>query len=335
MLLCNIGTPKSTKYGDVFCYLKKFLNDPRVIDIPQPFRYILVNGIIIPRRLRQSAKSYERIWQEEGSPLFIHTKSLSKHLQQSLGPDFLVDFAMRYSEPLIEQKLEKFQKLKKIIIFPLFPQHASATTGSTIEEVMRVCSKWKTFPEIVFLNQFYDHPGFIEALALQGEKYDLNRYDHILFSFHGLPDRQIRKQDLHGCCLRSGCCNKIDNENSSCYKAQCYDTAKRLSERLFIAQDRYTVTFQSRLGKDVWTKPYTIDTIRSLAKKGVKKLLVFSPAFVTDCLETIYEIGIEGAQEFLHLGGEILDLVESTNCHPVWVKACEQLIKQQVVCKAQ
>ena len=333
MLLCNIGTPKSPRSYDVYHYLKEFLNDSRVIDIPQPWRYILVNGIIVPFRFRQSAKTYQKIWQEEGSPLLINTKNLSAALQEALGVEYIVDYAMRYQQPSIERKLLEFQKkkLKKIIIFPLFPQYASATTGSTIEEVMRICSKWQTIPEISFINQFYDHPNFLEAVALQGEKYDHRHYDHILFSFHGLPERHLKKADLHGKCKKNECCHTVDAENQFCYKAQCYETAKKLSNRLSISPERYTVSFQSRLGKDLWTKPYTIDTIRTLAKNGVKKLLVFSPAFVADCLETIYEIKIEGAERFLHLGGDVLDLVESTNCHPEWVKACEKIIKQQAL----
>lgn len=310
LLLVNLGTPDSPQPKDVFRYLIEFLTDGRVIDIPWLKRQLLVRGIIVPTRYKESSRNYQAVWTEEGSPLMIHTLALKNKVEKLVDPDTTVAIAMRYQNPSLEKELEKLKNSDEITIVPLFPQYASATTGSIHEKVMRIVSKWEVIPSLKFINNFYDHPLFIQAFADQYKPFESSRYDHVLFSFHGLPVRQLLK--CHAVCKsKPDCCLSINESNKNCYSAQCHRTAKLLAEKLNI--QNYTITFQSRLGKEPWIEPYTIDTIKKLADEGAKKLLVFCPAFVSDCLETIHEIGVEYAHEFQKLGGEKLDLVPSLN----------------------
>jgi ferrochelatase len=307
----------------VFRYLNEFLTDERVIDIPWWRRQLLVRGIIVPTRFRSSTKAYQAIWTKEGSPLMVHSLNLKRELQEKLGCGYRVEIAMRYQNPSIASGLNKLKRFKEIIVVPLFPQYASATTGSVHQKVMECVGKWIQIPKITFIDSYYDHPHFIQAFADISQKYDIEAYDKILFSFHGLPVRQLVKG---GCQWKGECCHSLTQGNQGCYSAQCYQTAYKIAEKLNLERGRYRVSFQSRLGKDPWMEPYTTDTLRQLRKEGAKKILVFCPAFVSDCLETIYEIGVEYAEEFKHLGGEKLDLVEGLNDHPSWVLALEQLI---------
>lgn len=332
ILLVNLGTPDSPAFGDVWKYLIEFLTDWRVIDYPWLKRQLLVRGIIVPFRTRNSARSYKAIWTKEGSPLLTHSKNAAVALQKRLGEDFCVELAMRYQSPSIEKGLNALQGqgVDEIVVLPLFPQYASASTGSVHQEVMRVLSSWQTIPDLRLINSYPTHPKMIEAYCARSSSFDLADYDHILFSFHGLPVRQLVKADPTGVCLTKGCCKK----NLRCYAAQSYATARALSDALNIPEERFTVCFQSRLGKDPWQQPYTSDVIHTLAKKGAKRLLVFSPAFVADCLETIYEISTEYQDEFIALGGEKIDLVPSLNDHPLWIEALADLVeaKQSVRC---
>ena len=315
ILLVNLGSPDSPSVPGVRKYLKEFLLDPRVIDIPDLQRNLLVRMIIAPFRAPKSAANYRKIWMEEGSPLIVHTKRLKEKLQQHLGDIYFVDYAMRYQSPSIENALKGFQEknITRIIVIPLFPQYASASTGSVIEKVMSIVQAWTAIPEIHFVSSFHNDPLFIEAFAEKGKEYHHENFDHILFSFHGLPERQIKKTSPQNNCLTEGCCNSMHAKNAFCYRAQCYDTARLLGEKLSIAKENYTVCFQSRLGKTPWIKPYSDEVIRKLAKEGKKKILVFSPSFAADCLETIYEIGEEYDILFRSAGGEKVTLVESLN----------------------
>lgn len=327
VLLINLGTPLSYKRRDVFRYLNEFLTDPRVIDLPFLKRQLLVRGLITPFRHVSSAKAYKAIWTQQGSPLLFHTQNLKKALQESLGRDYVVEIGMRYQEPSIEEALKSFQNhhLDKILIVPLFPQYASATTGSIYEKAFKILSKWNYHPEIKFLSSFYDHPSFIESFAAISQNYPLSEYDHILISFHGLPISQLEKTNS-SCQKCTGCCNTLSKRNKNCYSAQCYKTAKSLIESLNLPQDRFSVAFQSRLGKSPWLTPFTSDRLKMLAQKGDKKVLVICPSFVCDCLETLYEIGIEYQELFHQFGGEKLTLMEGLNTHPTWVKALKTLI---------
>ncbi len=330
VLLLQLGTPDSPKVKDVRRYLFEFLNDPRVIDIPAILRAMLVNLIIVPFRAPKSAKIYEHLWTDKGSPILLYTQEITGLLQKELGGGFKVEFAMRYQNPSMEEVLGRIKKAnyKKIIVVPLFPQYASATTGSAVEKAMRIISRWWVIPEVKFIGQFYDHPLFVEAFAERGRQYDINSYDHVIFSYHGLPERQVNKVYEDGKpCSDHDCEKIITEENKHCYKATCYATTRLLAAKLGIPESRYTVSFQSRLGKG-WLEPFSDNVIIQKAKEGAKKLLVFSPAFVADCLETTVEIGYEYQQLFKEHGGEKVQLVESLNNHPKWIETLKSLVQQ-------
>jgi protoporphyrin/coproporphyrin ferrochelatase len=331
VLIVNLGTPDAPTRGAVYRYLKQFLLDPRVIDVNWLLRNILVRGIIAPFRSGQSSKAYKELWTENGSPLKFYGEALVRELRKELGAGYAVELAMRYQSPSIESALKALlaKKVERLVIFPLFPQYASASTGSVHEEVMRLLSKQQVIPSVEMISAYSNYEPMIDVYIKKSRKYDINSYDHILFSYHGLPQRQLRKADDCNHCLKSAdCCQQLTSVNQYCYSAQCYATTKALVGKLGLTPDRYTVCFQSRLGSDPWTQPYTIKTLEKLAKeKGVKRLLVFCPAFTADCLETTIEIGEEYREEFIEWGGEHLDLVESLNDDPDWVKAVAGLVK--------
>ena len=327
VLLINLGTPDSPKVGDVRKYLSQFLNDPRVIDIPWLARKILVNFIIVPFRAPKSAEIYQELWTEQGSPLLIHSQNVQKKLQQTLGDDFVVELAMRYQSPGLSEVLERMKKqyYKKIILLPMFPQYASSSTGSALEEAMRIIGKWWVIPELSVISQYFDHPGYINAFADRGNQYPVAEFDHVIFSYHGLPTRQVDKVYADGLCSDRDCEHEVTAENYYCYKAACYATTRALAEKLNIPEEKYTVSFQSRLD-DKWLKPFSDKVVAELANKGIKKLLVFSPAFTADCLETTIEIGHEYQEIFIANGGEQLQLVESLNDSPIWIDTLKDLV---------
>ncbi len=330
VLLINLGTPDSPSVGNVRSYLSQFLNDPRVIDIPWLSRKMLVNLIIVPFRAPKSAAIYKKLWTEKGSPLLYYSEEVQKLLQQSLGSRYGVHLAMRYKNPSIPSVLEEMRhrNYDDIVVLPMFPQYASASTGSALDEVMRIVRKWWVIPEIRFVSQYYDHSTFIDAFVARGRQYDLSQYDHIIFSYHGLPERQVDKVHEKGSCSDYDCESKLTPENKYCYKATCFATTRLISERLNIPHDRYTVSFQSRLNNK-WLKPFSDQVVADCAKKGMKKILVFSPAFTADCLETIIEIGEEYQDIFTANGGEKVQLVESLNDHPLWIQCLKELVLQQ------
>lgn len=327
-MLVNLGTPDSPAVSDVRKYLKEFLLDPRVIDIPAIPRNLLVRGIIAPFRAPKSAKTYKAIWTENGSPLMYYSRRMASLLQEKLGEDYMVRLAMRYQSPSIASVLKEMEdlNLKKIRVIPLFPQYASATTGSVHQRVMEVIGSWQTIPEIEFVNSYADHPGMINTFVANASGFELSSYDHVLFSFHGLPVRQLIKADKNSHCQqKAGCCEQLTVSNAGCYGAQCHQTAHKIAAQLGISREQYTVCFQSRLGKTPWIQPYASETLEKLAHEGKKRVLVFSPAFVADCLETIFEIGVEYQEEFETAGGEKVQLVASLNDHPMWIDALAAL----------
>lgn len=305
-------------------YLVEFLTDGRVIDIPALRRNLLVRGIIAPFRAPKSAKSYQAVWTQAGSPLLVISQQLRDSVAAELGDSYHVALAMRYQNPSIESQLAQFQGMgiDKLRIVPLFPQYASASTGSVHQEVMRLVSRWQVIPEMEFVNSYPVNAGMIAAFAELGRMHGPENFDHVLLSFHGLPERQLLKADAHGHCLQSaGCCDAWDARNHFCYSAQCHATASAIVKASALEPGKYTVCFQSRLGRTPWRQPFTIDVIQRLAREGKKRVLVFCPAFVSDCLETIFEIGVEYSEEFKRWGGEELVLVEGLNIHPAWVRA--------------
>jgi ferrochelatase len=330
ILLVNLGTPDSPSAADVRKYLREFLMDARVIDINPIARALLVKGIIAPTRGPKSAKLYQKIWDEKtGSPLLHYSKLQQQLLQQRLGDDYIVELAMRYQNPSIELALGKLKDalVSDIRVIPMFPQYASASTGSVYEKVMGLVKDWPTPPNISFINSFHDNELMIATFAANAQKYQPENYDHILFSFHGLPQRQlIRSDHTHSYCLKvNDCCQTLNNTNKFCYSAQSHHTAQLIAQKLNIPKEKYTICFQSRLGSDPWVQPYTSEVVARLAKEGKKRLLVFCPAFVADCLETVYEVTQEYGAEFKALGGEHVQLVESLNDSPLWIEALEGL----------
>jgi ferrochelatase len=332
VLIVNLGTPDSPSTPDVRKYLREFLMDGRVVDFPFIPRWMLVNLIIAPFRAPKSAKIYKEVWTEEGSPLKVYGFAVEKMLQEQLGDDYVVKLAMRYQSPSIEAGMKHLQHLglSKIIIVPFFPQYASATTGSIYEEVMRLFTKWQVMPELRFVNRFLDHPKFLEGFVRLGRKYVAeHEYDHYVFSYHGLPERQIRKGDVtKNQCKLGSCCDTLNKDNQHCYRAQCFETTRLLVKELGVPEGKYTTCFQSRLGRDPWIKPYTEDLVKELPKRGDKNVLVFSPAFVSDCLETTIEVGEEYKEIFEEEGGEHWQLVESLNDSELWVEALVDIVKE-------
>lgn len=328
----NLGTPDSPATKDVRKYLNEFLMDPRVIDINPVSRTLLVKGIIAPFRSPKSAKLYKHIWSNEtGSPLLHYSKLQHKLLSERLGDEYQVELAMRYQSPSIESALDRLKAslVESIQVIALFPQYASASTGSVYDKVMELIRPWPTIPSVSFVNSFHDNELMIETFANNGKKYKPETYDHILFSFHGLPQRQLIKCDHTGnyCLKVEGCCNTLNDTNKFCYSAQSYHTAQLIAKKLNIPKEKYTICFQSRLGSDPWVQPYTSEVVAKLAKEGKKRLLVFCPAFVADCLETVYEVTEEYGAEFKALGGEHVQLVESLNDSPTWIDALEEMVR--------
>ena len=332
VLLIQLGTPNSPKTSDVRTYLSEFLNDPRVIDLPWLARTLLVNGIIVPFRAPKSAKIYKELWEHGNgvSPLLTHSMNLQNKLKEEFKSDNVtIELAMRYQNPSMDSVLERMRlaNYDQIIILPLFPQYASASSGSAIEKAMNIIRKWWVIPEIKIINQFWSNKGYINSIVDRARQFNLDEYDHILFSYHGLPERQVDKvyegTDL---CGDQPCETEVNDKNKFCYKATSFATTRLIAEKLGIPENRYTVCFQSRLDKK-WLTPFSDKIVEEQAKKGAKKLLVFSPAFVADCLETIIEIGTEYQEIFEEHGGEKVQLVPSSNDHPEFVKGLVEIIR--------
>ena len=330
VLLIQLGTPDSPRTSDVRRYLSEFLNDPRVIDLPFLARKLLVNGVIVPFRAPKSAKIYQELWDmSDGvSPLITHTENITELLQEKMDEQFTVEFAMRYQNPSMDMVLEKIRKVNydKIIIIPLFPQYASASSGSAIEKAMNIIRKWWVIPELKIVSQFWDSEGYINSIVERSKAFDLTSYDHVLFSYHGLPERHVDKvyegTDL---CTDQPCETELNDKNKLCYKATCFATTRLIAKKLNLKESDYTVCFQSRLTKK-WLTPFSDEIVEEWAKKGAKKLLVFSPAFVADCLETLVEIGSEYQEIFEEYGGKTVDLVPSSNDHPEFISCLNELV---------
>ena len=328
LLIVNLGTPDKPTYFSVLKYLREFLMDGRVININPILRFFLVNFIICPTRAFSSTKIYKKVWDNEtGSPLLYNTKKLTEKLKLKL-PNYNIEYAMRYQNPSIEKKLNKILLTNpdEIIILPLFPHYAAATTGSVYEEISRIMSTKWVVPKIKFINQFYDNEKFIDAWIDKTKKFDINSYDKIIFSYHGIPNSHVDNVYQNSICSDHDCETKITEENKFCYKATTYETTKLLANKLNLNKDKYIVTYQSRL-TNKWLSPFTDDVLTSLAKEGNSNILVFSPAFTADCLETIVEIGDEYNELFINSGGKNLDYVESLNYSDLWVDAIINIIK--------
>jgi ferrochelatase len=333
-LLLNLGTPDSPSVPDVRRYLREFLSDPRVIDINPVSRWLLLHAVILPVRPARSALAYQKVWTEEGSPLLVHSQRLLEGVRRSLGPGYKIELAMRYGSPAIATALGQLlaADVRKIVVLPLFPQYSSAATGSAVERVYQLLGKGENLPAVETVGPFYDDPGFIAAFAGVARRHlDPFRPDHVLFSYHGLPERQVKASDTSGKhCLRSpSCCDAIVPQNRFCYRAHCFATTRALAASLGLKPDKHSVAFQSRLGRTPWIHPYTdTEALPALAMAGHKRLAVMCPAFVADCLETVEEIGIRARDQWRQLGGEELLLVPSLNAEPWWVETVARLLRE-------
>ena len=345
LLLCNLGTPDQPTPKAVRRYLREFLSDPRVLDMSPVGRWLLLNGIILPLRSSKSAAAYRKIWADRGSPLRWHSEDLLTAVRERLGPEWVVELGMRYQNPSLAGALERLRAagVDRIVVFPLYPQLAASTTGSTVAEVMRLAALPWSPPILSIVGPFYDDPAFIGAFAAQGASLvKSEKPDCVLFSFHGLPERHVRKSDPGGsqgplrgpllagshCLADKDCCLTLGSANRDCYRAQCFATAKAVAARLGLPAGAWRVSFQSRLGRTRWIEPYTDVVLRELAAEGKKRLLVYCPAFVADCLETLEEIGIRGREQFRAAGGEELTLVPSLNSSGAWADAVAALARR-------
>lgn len=333
LLLCNLGTPDEPSSGAVRRYLRQFLGDPRVLDMHPVGRFALLNLIILPLRPRKSAAAYKKIWSDKGSPLLVHSVDLVAAVRKRLGPDWAVELGMRYGSPSMGDALERLRRAgaDRVVVFPLYPQYAASTTGSTVAEALRLAGKPWAPPSLSFVEPFYGDADFIAAFAAQGAPIlQQQEHDHVLFSFHGLPERHLHKTDVSGghCLGAADCCAAVTAANRRCYRAQCFATARGIATKLSLATERFTVSFQSRLGRTRWIEPYTDRMLVELAHKGVKRLAVFCPSFVADCLETLEEIGIRGQEQFLSAGGERLTLLPSLNASDAWADVVAALARR-------
>jgi ferrochelatase len=332
LLLINLGTPDEPTTPAVRRYLAEFLSDPRVIDINPVGRSLLLHGVILRTRPAKSAAAYRTIWDgERGSPLLAHSKDLAAGVANLLGAEWHVVLAMRYGRPSIADALASMEaaKVERIVVLPLYPQYAASSTATSIARVMEIAeAKWDV-PPIDVVPAFHADAGFLDAWQeVAAPALAAAHPDHVLFSFHGLPERQIQKSDPTGahCLASASCCDSLGPANHRCYRAQCYATARALAARLGVGD--YTVSFQSRLGKTPWIQPFTDVVLDELPKKGVKRLAVMCPAFVADCLETLEEIGIRAKAQFKAAGGEELTLVPSLNATPRWVEAVAYMARR-------
>ena len=335
VLLVNLGTPDSPQTPDVRRYLNEFLTDARVVDMPAAVRYPLFRGLVVPLRAPKSAKIYQQLWDaERGSPLLFHGLDLTEKVRAALGPEYVVAFGMRYQNPSIQKALEELQAaaVSRIIVLPLFPQYASASTGSVQEKVMDIVKDWWIVPSISFISQFATEPGFIATIAARGRaEMARHDYDHVIFSYHGIPERHVKKGDPTNYCRFGACCDTLNERNQYCYRAQCFATSRLVAAELGLSADQYTVSFQSRLQsrlRDPWLQPYTDEVLKEFPAKDYHNVLAFSPAFVADCLETTIEVGEEFKELFEEIGGKHWQLVPSLNSEPQWVEAVAGMIRR-------
>jgi ferrochelatase len=332
ILLMNLGSPDSTEVPDVRKYLKEFLMDGRVLDAPYPIRWFVVNCLILPKRPRESAEAYESVWTDEGSPLIVTSRRVRELLQGRV--DVPVELCMRYQQPSVETGLQGLvdQGVTHVHLIPLFPHYAMSSFETAVVRVQDAVAK--SFPKLTLTSEsaYFDQPEYIEALVASAEDFLQQDYDHLLFSFHGIPERHLRKSDPTGshCLSCDTCCEGEHPAHKTCYRAQCLKTMELFTEKAGVPKEKYSFSFQSRLGRDPWLKPYTDFELKKFPGMGKKKILVICPAFVSDCLETIEEIGMRGKEDFESSGGESLQLIPCMNENPRWIDALEGMTRRFV-----
>ncbi len=330
VLMMSLGTPDSPGWFDVASYLSQFLTDKRIINIPWLLRYVLVYLIIVPTRTFASSKSYKELWTERGSPLKHHMEDLTNKVSAGLSGTHDVYYAMRYKNPSIVNVIKEIQSKSydEVVLFPVFPQYSSAANGSFLECAMEEISKWNVIPTVKTVDQFYDNEDFLDAFVENINKFNLERYEKIIFSYHGLPKSQLDDVYPEGKCDDRNCEQGVVGDNHHCYKATCFETTKLLVEKLNLDKSKTITSFQSRLDSK-WVTPFSDKVIEEYAADGVKNILVVSPSFTGDCLETIIEIGDEYEELFIEKGGQKLDYVPSLNSNDNWVKCIVNIIREQ------
>lgn len=327
----NLGSPKSTDVKDVKEYLDEFLMDEKVIDYRWFFRALLVRGIILKTRPQKSAEAYKTVWTDEGSPLIVISKQIQAKLQKLV--DVPVGLGMRYAEPSIQKGIQELvdQGVTHITLFPLYPQYAMSTTETVMDKANEVQKKYFPNVQLNFVMPFYNRDIYIDCLSESIKEKLPKEFDALQFSYHGVPERHIYKTDPTKTCKIGDCCFKDENPSHPyCYRHQCFTTTELVRQKLNIPKEQVLVTFQSRLGKDKWIEPYTDATLEALPKKGVKNLAIVCPAFVSDCLETLEEISVEGKEEFLHAGGEQFNYIPCLNDEDRWIKVVKTLCEEQL-----
>jgi ferrochelatase len=332
VLLVNLGSPDSPKIPDVRRYLREFLMDGRVLDSPYPIRFGVVHGCVLPFRPKQAAEAYHKVWLPEGSPLIVTSQRVQRELQARASVP--VELAMRYQNPSIGRALRQLldRDVDEVLLISMFPHYAMSTHESVVVKVKEELARIAPSVKLKIVPPYYDEPDYINALIACAEPILQQGYDHLLFSFHGLPERHLRKSDPTGChCLKTlNCCDVASPAHATCYRAQCFKTVRAFAAKAGIPVKEYSVSFQSRLGRDPWLQPYTDQELPRMAKQGVKRLAVICPAFVTDCLETLEEIGMRGRESFLGAGGSEFHLIPCLNEHPRWLAFLERLIGEFV-----
>lgn len=326
LLLINLGSPDNPSPAAVKKYLAEFLADKRVINLPGLLRYLLLYGVILPFRPRRSAHAYQKIWTDEGSPLIRNCQMLTERLQDALGSDWVVALGMRYGAPRLQSALAKLKHCERLIILPLYPQYSSSASGSSIEAALGLLRREENIPSINLIRDFHQDDAFIKAQAHLIKPY-LDKTDYLLFSYHGVPENHLLKAECKSLCASS--CSSQSTRYASCYRAQCHRTTELLARELQLKSGSFGLSFQSRLGRTPWIRPYTDEILASLANAGVKRLTVACPSFVADCLETLEEIGIRAQEQWLALGGSELTLTPSLNDHEIWVQAIISMVYQQ------
>ena len=328
VLLVNLGSPDSPSVPDVRRYLREFLMDGRVLDVAWPVRFCIVNFAILPSRPKESAEAYHKIWMPEGSPLVVTSRNLQKKLQAQVPVP--VELAMRYQTPSIPDAVRAMaaKGVDDALLIPLFPHYAMSSFETAVVRVQEVAAKIAPQMKITVQPPCYRDEDYIAALVGASQDYLKKDFDHLLFSFHGIPERHIKKSDTTGqhCLTVPNCCEVASPAHSTCYRNQCFQTMAAFVKKAGIPKEKYSLSFQSRLGRDPWLKPYTDYELERLAKEGVKRLLVICPAFVSDCLETIEEIGIRGKESFLGAGGKEFTMIPCMNENPLWIEALGKMV---------
>ena len=332
-LLLNLGTPDSPSVPDVRRFLREFLSDPRVIDIPALARWLLLHFVILPFRPRKSAAAYAKIWTAEGSPLRVHSRALADAVGEELGPNWRVELGMRYGQPTIASALARLREadVSRLVVLPLFPQYSDAATGSALAKLAEEMQRSDYAPPLAAISTFYDAPGFTRSVTRAAEE-SLRGFaaDFVLFSYHGLPERHVLASDRSGahCLASDDCCASIAAANRDCYRAQCFATTRAVADALALDPERHATAFQSRLGRTPWIQPFTDRILIELAERGIKRLAVVCPSFTADCLETLEEIGIRAAEQWRDLCGGPLELIPAVNARPDWARAVAEMLRE-------